>query len=183
MAVILVASSATSRDAGWTTASGAAAGVQTVVGAGFGGSTAETILDQGTYTVAANTLQVGSVIRITANGVVTAWAAGTLRIRLRINGTGGDSTIDTGAVAVGANDVYYLQTTIAIRTIGAPGSLIASGLSGLGTAPVALSAEDEPERPILTTADVTFDVTAEWSSNNVGNSVRNEFLLVEVLQP
>jgi hypothetical protein len=140
-------------------------------------STTETDFDK-SYTIAANRLRVGAVIRVRAQAFVTSAAGGgTLTLRLKIGSTVIQST---GAVAAGSNFVGYFGATLIVRTIGAAGTIVGTTEWALGTF--------DAVTPIIgflastsidTTAAQTVKASAQWS--NSSNSVRLDILTVEIL--
>jgi predicted RecA/RadA family phage recombinase len=140
----------------------------------------ETAFDK-SVTIPANTLQVGDVLRVRAQGICPSTnSTDTLNVRLKV---GTVTLVATGAVDVANNDLFHLEADLVVRAIGANGSIVASGLQALGTegtvttkpAKLAASALD-------TTAAQTVAITATWSVANAGNQVRLDLFDVELLR-
>lgn len=87
----------------------------------------ETAFSNGTYTIPANTLQVGDVIHVRAKVFCVAEnSTNTHRIRLYL-GTAPLTLADSTALQLAANDVVEFNLDITVRTIGATGTIIATG--------------------------------------------------------
>lgn len=131
------------------------------------------------FTIPANSLVVGDQIRIRLQGIVTAAnSTDTLAIALKI----GSTTIATlAATDVAANDIFGMDITLNIRTIGASGTWVAFGTTTLfgqlGTADAI--AFYKASTAIDTTAAQAITVVATWSVANAGNSVRLDVLSVD----
>ncbi len=88
---------------------------------------AETVFDNGSYTMAAGTLAVGTVIRIRGKAVVSAQnAANTHQIQIEF-GSGHTVLLDSGARALAATQFVSFDISVTIRTAGASGTYIATG--------------------------------------------------------
>lgn len=140
-------------------------------------SAAEAAFDK-TATIAANTLRVGDVIHIRAAGrVTTANSTDTVTIKLKIG-----TTVITATVALDATtaDVWVIDTHVIIRTIGASGTFVASGLHGVGPLTTsAMRAYVLGSTAIDTTAAQTISVTGQFSVSHADNGAVLEELTVE----
>lgn len=139
---------------------------------------AETAFDQ-IITILANALRVGSVIRIHAQGIATA-TNGTdeLVISLRV---GGLDIIVTDSVDVADNDIFVIDMTLVVRTIGTGGTMVASGTQALGVPSTANPEIGSLASAALNTVTPTvIDVTAEWDNADAGNSVRLDILTADI---
>jgi hypothetical protein len=138
----------------------------------------ETTFSNGTVTIPANTLKVGDVIRIRAQGTAPATnSTDTLTINLKLGAT---TIATTGALDVANNDVFVLDIYLTIRTIGAAGTFVANGQVTIGTPGTAtFKVVNLASTAIDTTAANTLTVTATWSVANAGNQVRMDQLMVE----
>jgi hypothetical protein len=141
-------------------------------------TTAETAFDK-SYTLPANTVAVGDVLKITGfANIVAANSTDTLNLKLKIGST---IILATGAVDVAAGDTGYFEATVVVRAIGAVGSIVASGESALGTGGTATVRPAQlAATAIDTTADQLISVTATWSVANAGNQVKLQELVVEL---
>jgi hypothetical protein len=143
-------------------------------------TTTETAFDK-SYTFAANALKAGDVIRVRAQVIATATnSTDTLTLKLLIGTT---TVVATAAVDVANNDIGYIDALIVIRTAGASGTLVATGIQGLG---VEATATGKPFKLASTAVDTTaaqaITVSATWSVANAGNSCRLDVLNVEILR-
>jgi predicted RecA/RadA family phage recombinase len=145
-------------------------------------STTETLLDKN-FSIPAGTLKAGDILKIRACGIATATnSTDTLTAVLYLGGLAGIALATTGAVDVANNDVFFFDVTVVVRTAGASGTLVATGVQALGV-PGTVTA-----KPFLlgsttvdTTAALVVGVGADWSVANSGNSCRLDVLTVEKL--
>lgn len=118
--------------------------------------------------IAANTLKVGSVFRITAHGTCTPTLGNTstFTVRLGAANNGGTSLLVTNVTAAvtGTNVPFIFEAIVTIRTIGASGTatcfakLVNSGITGISTTATVVNGDG---------TDVTIDTT---SALNLGLS-------------
>lgn len=144
-------------------------------------SVTETNFDNSALTIPANSLNLGDVIRVRAQGICTATnSTDTFTGRIKLGST---TVLTTGAVDVANNDIFYLEGDIVIRTIGASGTAVASGLIALGAAGTATA---RPQFMASTTVDTTAAITAavsgQWSVANAGNSCRLDVCNWQILR-
>jgi hypothetical protein len=146
-------------------------------GAALTNSTAETVLASGT--ILKNSLVAGQLVQCRFQGIVTAAnATDTLTVRLRIGGLAGVALIAMTAQDVAANDVFTGEFELAIRTIGASGTMIGTGtFKSIPAAEGTMTIRDDilASTAIDTTADQQVCVTGQWSVANAGNSCRADF--------
>lgn len=135
-----------------------------------------------TLSIPANSLTAGDVLEIFTQGIATATnSADTLTIKVKIGST---VLVSTAAVDVANNDVWVIDCRVAVRTAGASGTLVAAGIVALGTPAEATTVVEKAggsfvaSTTVDTTAAQTIDVTATWSSNNAGNSCRQDMFIV-----
>ena len=141
----------------------------------------ETAFDQA-YTIKANTLRPGNVIRIRAQATPSSGnSTNTLTLKLYLGTT---VIIATAAFDVtdAGGDVGYFDVDIVIRTIGASGTLVACGVQALGV-PGTVTAKPflKASTAVDTTADLAVAVKATWSVADPGNSARLDILNVQIL--
>lgn len=144
-------------------------------------TTVATAFDK-TYTIAGNSLNVGDVIRIRAQGIApTTNSTDTLTVTLKIGTT---TIIATAAVNVADNDVFFITADVVIRTIGATGTFVANGTQTLGVVGTATALPwNKVSTAIDTTAAQTISVFATWSVASASNIVTLSTLSVAVTQP
>ncbi len=134
-------------------------------------------------TIPANRLKKGDVIRVRAQGIVSNQnSTDTLTIQLKIGGTTGTSIVSTGAVDPATNDIWYIEADLVIRTVGASGTFVATGLQALGV-PGTVTAKPflKASSTIDTTLPQDLIVSATWSVANAANIVRLDILDVEII--
>jgi hypothetical protein len=143
-------------------------------------SSTETTFSGATYTIPANTLQIGSVIKIKYQGINTATnSTDTFGVKAYANSTAWITTTATDAVD---NDIWAADYEFTVRTIGSSGTI-----AGFGTQNVpAAAGTAAPVNRILasTTIDTTVDqvitVQGKWSTTSGSNSARLDIMIVEV---
>ena len=147
------------------------------------GTTVETSLINGgvgTLTVPANAFSVGDSFRAMMGGMMDAANNETIRIRVK---AGSIVLLDSGFQNLGSSvidDVWSLNIDFTIRQIGAAGvaSLVSIGsfhylktnnasVQGFGFNTINNTTFD-------TTVSNTLDITAEWGTNNAGNSIYSD---------
>lgn len=147
------------------------------------GTTTEALFDK-SYSIPANTLVAGSVIKVKAWGIATATnSSDTVQFKLYIGGVTGTAILTVAATDATNADVFYMDATIIIRTIGATGTLVAAGISNVVPAATAVAA------PVIQTlASTTIDTTAaqvigvgcDWGSSSGSNSAILNGIVVEI---
>lgn len=155
---------------------------QAAAGTALTNSTTETAL--GSYTIPANTLQVGSLIQIRFGGIATATnSTDTLAIKAYIGGLSGTALISMTATDVADNNVFTGEYEIAIRTIGASGTMVGQGtFKSIPAAEGTMTIKDDilASTAIDTTADQVIAVSGTWSAQSASDSCRLDFLRVIV---
>lgn len=137
------------------------------------------------YSIPANTLVAGSVIKVRYQGIATATnSTDTLLIKLYIGGLTGTALLTGTATDVADNNIFAGECTIVIRTSGASGTLVAFGThtdvpAASGTATRGIC-EITASTAIDTTAAQVIGVGADWSVANAGNSARLDIMVVEI---
>ena len=143
---------------------------QTTASSAVTNTTTATAFDQ-SFTIPANTLQAGDVIRVRAGVVATATnSTDTLAVTLKIGST---TVCATAAVDVANSDVAWIDVDLVIRTSGANGTLVAAGTANIKTTATGVLLASTA---IDTTADQAVTVLATWSVANTGNSCRLDVL-------
>ena len=138
----------------------------------------ETAFSNGSVSIPANTLKVGDVIRVKSQGIATATnSTDTLTVKPYLGAT---ELATTGAVDVANNDIWDIDLTIVIRTIGASGTYVVTGSVSLGAAgTVTKKAVYVASTAIDTTAAITLAVKGTWSVASASNSCRQDVFTVE----
>lgn len=149
------------------------------------GSAAETTFAS-KYTLPANSLAVGQVLRITAFGVygTDGALAGTLTLKLKAGST---ALASTGALVnvVGlTNRGWIMRALCVVTAIGASGSMEAQGDASFSTAlttALAGNLANTGTISIDTTASIDVGVSAQFSISDSDNAASLRLLLVEKL--
>lgn len=156
----------------------------TAASAAHTNTTDEALFDT-TYTIKANTLKAGSVIKIRYQGIATATnSTDTLTIKLYIGGLAGTALLTGTATDVADNDIFAGEFELIIRTAGGSGTMVGVGTHTEVPAASGTAVQDITEILASTTIDTTADqvigVGADWSVADPGNSARLDFLRVEI---
>jgi hypothetical protein len=140
------------------------------------------------YTVAANSLRAGSVIRVKLFGTYStdALVAPTLQGKMKIGGT---TRLDTGALTavLGAtNRGWTAEGSIVVHSIGASGVADAQGTAQFATAATAALSVHMPNTATFTldtTATQAITVTVQWGAADVDNTITLRQMIVEISNP
>lgn len=158
----------------------------TASGTSLTNSTTETVL--GSYTLPANTLKAGSVLRVRALARVTANnSTTTLTVRLRIGPTTltGTALIATTATDTSVNDVVVLDYTL--LALAAPGASVACRGCGYFSEPGAAGGAFKTAvlgtggvgANLATNGALKLEVTGQWSAADA-NACQLEILTVSI---
>lgn len=177
-----------------TTTNGVTAGTAKVVGgrsyalvaagSALTNSAAETVL--GSFTLPANTIGQGTMVRIRFQGIATATNANdTLTIKAYLGSTtlAGTALFTGAATDVANGDIFAGEFTL----VGRAAAGAAAAVVGVGTYndPAAVGAAVKtaylPATNFATNAALLIEVSGKWSAANPGNSCRLDVLTVEVI--
>lgn len=145
----------------------------------------ETAFATNQYTVPANTLKAGDVLRIRGRVVVTGKnAAETLAIKGYLGGLAGVNIFTSGAVNNAAADEIYFDQQVTVRgPIGAANKIVGSGLVVDGTPGTATAKQTSLQSTTLdTTVAELLAISATWSGANAANTAVLRELAVELLR-
>ena len=146
------------------------------------GTTVETSIigsGTGTLSVPINGFRVGDSFNGKLNGHISCVGSAEIQIRVKANSV---LLGDTGVIALDAstNKHWQLDLNFTIRSIGSVGSIVSygsfgyiknSGLNFEGSNFVTIT-------PLDTTILNTIDITAEWNTNNSGNSIYSDIFVL-----
>lgn len=135
------------------------------------------------YSMPANSLKPGDVIRVQYQGIATATnSTDTLAIDLVFGGTTVAATAATDATN---NDIFTGVVEFHVRSVGATGTFTAGGIcSALGASGTATGrAVFKASTAVDTTAAFDVGVQATWSVANAGNSCRLDCISIELIRP
>lgn len=175
-----------------TTTDGVSSGTAKVVGGvafssvtsstAVASTSAETAFDQ-SYTIPANTLKVGSVVRVTYWGLQTALVGtDTLRIRAFIGGTGGTAIADNTATTGVSNGFFQGFAVLTCRTTGTSGTAVVHSSAQVQVASGSTQVFKNlagNSFTVNTTTSQAIVVAATFNTANA-NSVRLDGLVVEI---
>lgn len=147
-------------------------------------TTSETAFDT-SYSIPANSLRVGSLIKVRFQGIATATnGTDTLLVRLRIGGLAGTVLLAGTATDVANNAIFAGSWEGIVRTIGASGTIVGYGTHTEVPAASGTAVHDITEilasTAIDTTAAQVVNATATWSVASASNSCRLDFMRVEI---
>lgn len=158
--------------------------VNTAASTAISATSSETAFDT-SFTIPANTLRAGSVIKVRYQGIATATnSTDTLTIKLYIGGITGTAILTGTATDVANNNIFAGEAMIVIRTIGSSGTFVAVGThtdvpAASGTATHGIC-EITASTAIDTTTSKSVTASATWSTNSASNSCRMDIFSVEV---
>ena len=148
--------------------------------AAIANTTVETAFNK-TYTIPANSLAVGNVVKVRAFGKYSSNSLSSLTLRIRLAGSWMFSVVN-GAAQTGTDMAWYAEAIGIIRAIGASGS-IENGV-GLGyTFATAFGAAGVgiPGFTFDTTVNKVIDLVAQWGVASAGNTITMLGLTVEII--
>jgi hypothetical protein len=153
---------------------------QTVVSTSVANVNVDTMFDKN-FSIPANTLKAGSVIRVRAMVLVSAVnAADNLILYVRLGGLTGTAVLTTAGVVVAANDVGWLDTVITLRTAT---TLVAASSWNLGVPGTATTkAHILGSTAVDPTIANVLCVTAKWSAASANNACRLDVLAIDIQQ-
>lgn len=158
--------------------------VSRIVAAGTAltGSSTETLL--GSYSIPANTLAAGTVIKVRFQGIATATnSSDTLTVKLYIGGLSGTAVLTGTATDATNNDIFTGEVLIQIRTAGASGTLVAVASGNIVPAATGVAVpvfQITASTAVDTTAAQVIGVGGKWSTTSGSNSCRLDILVVEI---
>ena len=135
------------------------------------------------WTMPANYVRPGSVIKIKFQGIATATnSTDTLTIKLYLGGLAGTALLTLAARDVANNDIFSGEFDVIIRTVGSTGTFVGTGMqtASPNAAGTAVLSAFLGSTAIDTTTSKDVVVSATWSTTNAGNSCRLDLLTVEV---
>ncbi len=136
---------------------------------------------RGTKTLPADTLDLGSVLRLTLHGYLSDTGTPTLNIKAKAGGT---EICSTGAVTLASNISslgWSLDVAITCRATGAAGTVVAAGIfeyddnAGHRMVKTGTTVVD-------TTASLDIAVTATWGTAAAGNTITCQVATIELLK-
>ena len=158
-----------------------AAYTSTAASTAVSNTTTETLFDK-YFTIPANSLRAGSLIRARFQGIATATnSTDTLAVKLYIGGLTGTALISIPATDVADSNVFQGEYELIIRTIGASGTMVGCGtFKSIPAAEGTMTIKDDilASTAIDTTAAQVIGVSATWSVASASNSCRLDFLRV-----
>ena len=162
---------------------GRTAYVNTAASSALTASSTETLFDT-SYSIPANTLVAGQLIKIKYQGICTATnGTDTFAAVLRIGGLAGTALYTHTATDVANNNIFLGEYNLIIRSVGASGTVVGFGWGkNVAAAEGTITFRDDflASTTIDTTAAQVVGVTGQFSSTNAGNSARLDFLSVEL---
>lgn len=182
-----------------TTTDGVASGTARVIGGlAYTNTAASTAITNTTaetafstqYSIPADTLKAGSLVKIRFQGIATATnGSDTLTIKLWLatsvvaDAITGITLVSMAATDVANDNVFQGEYELIVRTIGAGGTVIGAGtFKSIPAAEGTMTIKDDilASTALNTTVAQIVAVTADWSAADPGNSVRLDFLRVEI---
>lgn len=146
-------------------------------------TTTEALFDS-QYSIPANTLKAGSVIKVRFQGIATATNANdTITIKLYIGGLTGTAVLTGTATDATNSDIFTGEATIVVRTAGGSGTFIGVASGNIVPAATLVAVpvyQITASTSIDTTAAQVIGVGCDWSAASASNSARLDLLVVEI---
>ncbi len=190
--ITTLAAGATTLTGRLTTTDGVTAGTAKVVGGlaynsvaastAIASTSAETQYDT-FYTLPADTLKAGTLLKIRYQGIcTTAIGSDTLLIKLYLGGIGGTALITAAAAAIGTAGTFTGEFELTCRTAGVTGTAVGVGLYKTSAAEGTATMKDVKlaSTTVNTTHSQVIGVAVTANTANA-NSSRLDFLRVEIL--
>jgi hypothetical protein len=157
---------------------------QVAAGAALTNSATETVL--GSFTIPANTIGQGTMVKIRFQGIATATNANdTLQIKAYLGDTtlAGTALFTSAAVDVGNDNIFTGEFVLVGRAAaGAAAAVVGAGsYSDPGAVGTAVKAAYLATTNFATNAALLVEVSGKWSAADPGNSCRLDVLTVEVI--
>lgn len=118
-----------------------------------------------TFVIPKDSLRVGSVIRIRAMVLCTAYSSGTATQRLLLNG----NVLCSGSIADNGHKVIF-ESDVTIRSLGASGKFAAWGKAVEGVASAFVQAQDQDNITVDTTSGIV--VKVQWQTGGTGVTMK-----------
>jgi len=133
----------------------------------------ETAFDS-SYTIPADTLEAGMIVRVRLFGVFSTTGTPTLQLRIKLGST---TYIDTGAITLPSSVTdmgFCVDAQLVVHSAGATGEIDAQGVAMLGLTTATAQAVTIPNTSTVTTdttGSLALSATAEWSTADADNTV------------
>lgn len=141
-------------------------------------STATLTFSNGSYTIPANTLVAGDVLRISGQATVTA--QNSTNTHTVVVSIGSDSLASTGAVQMAAADTAKFDISVTLRTVGASGTIYPTGSIFAGSSTITQGTIG-PSASLDTTVAEPIKVTSAASAASTGNSIRLDVFQIDLI--
>lgn len=145
------------------------------------GANVEANFSNGSYTIPAASLVAGDVIRVRAYITVPdTISTDTLRIYVNVGGISGTAIYDSGAINVSDSDMFLIDATVSLWTVGASGTF-ASVVTSQSTQATtfAVRAPQVTGASVDTTASIALTVSAVWSTENANSCSLAQFIVTK----
>jgi hypothetical protein len=137
--------------------------------------------------IGANSLVPGSVIRLTAYGVLSTTGTPTILLGFYYGGVAGTALAATTAISTGSgvtNVPWKLEYQGIVRSVGASGTIMGLGEAHLGTAVSAWTSYPLPQTAMAavtidTTTSKNVTVGAQWGTSSASNTLTCHGILIE----
>ncbi len=146
-----------------------------------GGTSAETVFDAN-YTIPANTLKAGSVMKVRYAGFgVTGSGTDTFAHKLYIGGSGGTAILSSAALQLATSSTFTGEVILQCRTAGTTGTFVSFGTYKQSSAEGTMTVKDDytASTTLNTTANQAVVVTGTWNNANT-TSARLDTIVVEI---
>lgn len=133
------------------------------------------------YTISANSLTAGQVIRITAAGIISTLISVSLTLKVKFGST---VLCTTGAILLTngiSNGGWRLQEELTVVSIGSSGSIETHGVTFLPSTVSPILLTNTNPVTVNTTSSAILQISATWNVISVTNSLTLRQMLIETL--
>ncbi len=134
------------------------------------------------YTIPANTLKAGTVVKVRAQGrATTTTSTDGVAYTLYIGGTGGTALISAGNTDAVDAHTFQMECTLVQRTVGTTGAYVSTGTYKVSSAEGTMTVKDDITSATLNNAsNQALVVASTWNVSNTTNSTILDILTVEI---
>lgn len=136
--------------------------------------------------LAANALEVGSILRLTASGRFSTTGTPTLAIGFYYGGIAGVALCATSAVTTPSgvtNQTWRCEAEVTVRTVGSSGTALGIGVAeNISTVATNMMPATAPAAATIdTTTAKSLTVGAQWGTSSASNTITCHFFLAELV--
>lgn len=139
----------------------------------------------GSKTISANTLTVGSVIRIKASGYIKNTGSPFCQVKIKLGSTVIADTTLTGMFAITGSQQWSIEGEFTVKSIGGSATIIGQSIfyyaTSASTQEQVIFTTNTSTSTFDSTANQTIDLTYQWNTANANNSITTNTCYLEQL--